>query len=304
MSIRFGSESFTIMEWNINHRVGSSGEAMPEWVIDVINEKSADIIILTECSQRVPNWLEIKKKLFSGKQYVVFESNNDQAGQNDVLIAVNKNKFKVIYSKTYYSGNINTPDYLEVKCKCIFNGPEFTIVGMRIHDRDVKRPKKMNAKEYKEYEKKLDERDSKRNQEFRCALDNLSNEEVVIIAGDFNNYKRGCTRTFRQNWCMEVLDEICTEKGFRRYTPYGSSMFQEHKDNDGDAFAQDHFIIKGIDEERISLLPYDRSFAGKDKTVYMYGNDFSIYNYEWREIEWAVPTPYPDHAILIAEITL
>lgn len=272
-------DSFRIMEWNINHRLGYSKETMPNWVINVIKEISADIVILTECSQRVPNWLDIKERLFADRRYVVFESNNDQAGQNDVLIAINKYRFNVMYSKAFYSGNLNTPDHLEVKVKTDgFKPCEFSVIGMRIH------PLKVS-----------DENDSQKNKAFRLVLDSLSNERNVIIGGDFNNYRRGCTRLLRKNWCMEVIDEICTEYGFQRYTPPGASIYQDFEDDNDNAFAEDHFIIKGF--ENVSVYPYDRSFTKKDQLVYLYGNDFTYYN-------WSVSDPCPDHAILIADIAI
>ena len=60
-----------------------------------LKANSSDIVILTECSSRVPNWSAVKNLLFSDEQYYVFESNNEQASQNDVLIAVKKSKLSI-----------------------------------------------------------------------------------------------------------------------------------------------------------------------------------------------------------------
>ena len=293
-------ESFKIMEWNINHRLGYSKEDMPGWVVDTIKDINADIIILTECCPRVPNWLTVKEKLFSNKQYLVFESQNWQGKQNDVLIAVKKEKFRVVHSKSFFSDSetLIQPDHLEVKCQSA-TGQEFIVTGMRIHALGIRRNREKES--WSEYATRVDEEDLKKKRELQLVLDNMSNEEIVIIGGDFNNYRRSCTRELRKNWCIEVIDEVCKEKGFRRYTPSGSSIFKDHTENVGNANAADHFIIKGIGEHNVSLQPYDRSFTRNDKKIYEWDKDFSLREFPPTR---AIPTPYPDHAILIANITL
>lgn len=47
-----------IIGWNINHRYGHSKAKMPKWVKKVIQNKKADIIVLTETSFKVSNWEE------------------------------------------------------------------------------------------------------------------------------------------------------------------------------------------------------------------------------------------------------
>ena len=51
--------------WNINHRLGYAKTNRPTWVKDVIQEKSADIIVLTETSFKVPNWEVMYRNLFN-----------------------------------------------------------------------------------------------------------------------------------------------------------------------------------------------------------------------------------------------
>ena len=144
---------------------------MPMWVTDVIINEKADIVILTECSNKVKNWPIIKNIAFNEQEYIVFESNNLQVKQNDVVIAVNKNKISVLYSKSHFSNNGSVPDHLEVKCICKETNKEFVVVGMRIHAGGIS--------------------DKGKETEFRMVLDGLKDEKIVIIAGDFNNNRRG-----------------------------------------------------------------------------------------------------------------
>lgn len=54
-----------IIEWNINHRAGQIVREMPEWVSEYIQEKHADIVVLTEVSFRIPNLEEQMKNMFN-----------------------------------------------------------------------------------------------------------------------------------------------------------------------------------------------------------------------------------------------
>lgn len=279
-------EAFKIMEWNINHRQGYSNINMPEWVATVIREENADadIIILTECSSNVPNWETIKNRMFADKKYFVFESFNNQGHQNDVLIAVKKDRFSVKCTKSYYSMSFATPDHLEVQCKTKA-GTEITVIGLRMHAY-----------------KPTDHNDEIKCDEFRTIIDSVKDKEIVIIGGDFNNYRRGCTW---RKWCLNRIDEICKKSGFIRYTPNGSSIYEDYTENSPNAFAEDHFIVKGA--HSVLVEPYNRSFVHKDTIIYRWGRDFQQYcgkDILGNNIYECVSDPYPDHAILAAEISI
>ena len=275
-------ESFKVLEWNINHRQGRSQKYMPEWVATVIREDYADtdIIILTECSSNIPNWDTIKKRIFEDKEYLVFESFNNQGHQNDVVIAVKKERFSVKDTRSHYSANPDTADHLEIKCKTKA-GTELTVIGMRIHS----------------YDKVTDANDEKKRIAFQSIINDVKNDNIVVIGGDLNNYRRGCQT---RKWCLRRIDEICQKNGFMRYTPHGSSIYKDYTEDDPYAFAEDHFIVKGV--ESVQLLPYDRSFVNKDKTIYRWGQDFQV-NFGGNNYGH-IDDPYPDHAILMAEITI
>lgn len=271
-----------IIEWNINQRLNYAKEDMPEWIADVIRQQEADIVILTECFQG-NNWGEIKKKAFNN-EYYVFTSNNFQSGNNDVAIAIKRETLGVIHSKSFLSANNDVPDHLEIKCKTK-DDKEFLVVGMRIHASISDREK---AKE------------------MMLILESVRDEKIVIIGGDFNNNRRGYNTD--KGWHIKELDKMIS-KHFKRYTPSGSSIFTERPFNDNSEFefAVDHFLIKGIDDDKITLEPYKRDFTEKDKKVYKWGRDFQVYlgkDKSKKNRYDSVNPPYPDHAILIAEIKI
>lgn len=270
-----------IMEWNINQRMNYSGRNMPHWIAKVINEKDADIIALTEV-YKGNNWENIKSD-FLNSNYALFETSNNSAGQNDIVIAININKINILYAKTYYPSEQGIPDYLEVKCKDKESNSEFVIACIRIHalvSDDVKC------------------------QELRHTMKVLKNESKVIVCGDFNNYRRGFVNN---NWCLSTVHRICRENDFVVKTPEGSSIYQEKPRDVNYEFPEDHFLIKGIKEEEFTLFPYDRDFVEKDKKIYKWGRDFQVYlgkDPSGKYIYDSVPTPFPDHAILECEVMI
>ena len=270
-----------IVEWNINQRINYSGVDMPSWISEVILEEKADIIALTEV-YRGNNWECIKKKSFNNN-YAVFESSNNSAGQNDIAIAINTKKLDIIYAKTFYSGTVGVPDYLEVKCKNKENGKEFVFVCTRIHASvgdDVKK------------------------KEFNYVIDASKNNDTVIICGDFNNYRRGF---INDKWCLKEIESICQSNNFEIKTPEGSSIYEENQNNIDYQFAEDHFLLKGIKEDEFTLLPYDRDFVEKDKKIYKWERNFQVYlgkDCTGKSMYDSVPAPYPDHAILKCEVEI
>lgn len=271
-----------IIVWNLNHRLGYGSTNMPEFVAETIREKKSDIIILTECCNRILNWQELKNKMFRSDPYLVFQSDNDQGQENDVMIAVNKDAVDVISSMSYFANGHTAPDHLQLVCKEKETKKEFVVAGIRIHsDRNLSNIDK--------------------NRQLELVLNNLSKYETAILAGDFNNYRRGFHDA---EWSLDAIDVLGEKYAFSRYTPDGSSIYKEYLNNDDYAFAEDHFLTKGVG---IDLKPYDRSFCDKDSSTYIWGHDFQKdygkdsggkFCYE------SIPTPFPDHAILEAEIQL
>lgn len=268
-----------IIEWNINHRFGYSRNKMPEWIKDVIQEKNADIIILTETSFKVPNWEEEYCKLFDRKEYYVFCSSNTDVGSNEVSIAVKKEHFKVNSFKSFLSEGHTYPDHLEIRCTHKATKKDLVIVGVRIHAMNISNQQKKS--------------------EFETVLESVKNDENVIISGDFNNYRRGF-KDKDNTWDLSEVKKISEKNGFYMYTPDGGSIYT---DNRGDySFPEDHIFTKGKSIE-LSCDNYDRDFVEKDKNVYKWGKDFQKYvgkdkngNIDNENVE----PPFPDHAILEA----
>lgn len=270
-----------IIEWNINHRFGYSNKKMATWIREVIQEKKADVIILTETSFMVPNWKEEYRNLFDRNDYYVFCSNNTDVGNNEVSIAVKKQYFEIEYFKSFLSEDHTYPDHLEIHCIHKNTKRNLVIIGMRIHAMKITNQQK--------------------NQEFKTVLKSVENDENVIIAGDFNNYKRG----FRdENWCINEVQRLASVYGFAMHTPKGGSVFQ---DNDGEcSFPEDHIFTKGH-IKLLKLYDYDRSFVEKDKKVYIWGKDFQKYIGKDRygnNLYNSIKAPFPDHAIIEADFEI
>ncbi len=264
-----------IMEWNINQRLNYAKRDIPKWIADIILENSADLIALTEV-YKGNNWEDIKNAAFASN-YAVFETNNAQVCQNDIVVAVNTNKLDVVYTKAYFPYKEGIPDYLEIKCKSKKTGKKFIFVCVRIHA-SVSDEVKIN--------------------ELSHVLESLINDDTVIICGDFNNNRRGFKESGR--WHLLKIDEMIKQYNFERKTPEGSSIFKESQGNLEYEFADDHFLLKGIDENDFNLMPYDRSFVRKDK-IYKWGSDFQVYlgkDINGKCIYESIPAPFPDHAIL------
>ncbi len=273
-----------IIEWNINQRLNFAGKDMPKWIADVIKERNAGIVALTEV-YKGNNWEEIKKEAFNCN-YAIFETSNGALGQNDIAIAVNTNMFDVIYEKAFLPYKKGIPDNLEVKLKSKDKGVDFLFECTRIH---------AFTSEEKYDTIKCDE--------LQFALESTSSEERVIVCGDFNNFRRGCPD---RKWNMNVLVEMCNENGFIVKTPAGASIYEVNENNTFMQFAEDHFLLKGIGE-KFELLPYYRDFTEKDKLVYKWGKDFQTLlgrDKRGNKIYDSIPCPYPDHAILEAIIDI
>lgn len=272
-----------IIEWNINQRLNYARKNMPEWIAEVIVKEEADIVVLTEV-YRGNNWEEIKKIAFE-PCYAVFETSNGTAAQNDVVIAINVRKLEALCAKTHYPDKKGIPDCLEVMCKDRESNKRFSVFGARIH---------------------ASVSDDVKMKELAYIIAKTGNSDTVIIAGDFNNNRRGFCENGR--WNLSKIDEMINPFGFKRKTPEGSSIYRESKGNDIEhEFAEDHFLIRGIEDIDFELLSYDREFVKNDEIIYKWGKDFQFYlgkDCNGRIMSEYVPASYPDHAILKAKVEI
>lgn len=271
-----------VIGWNINHRYGFSGSNMPTFVKEVVEEKKADIVVLTETSFKVPNWEKEYRDFFERKEYYVFCSNNMDVGNNDVIIAIKKKFFIIEYIKSFLSDGHRYPDHLEVHCVEKKTKKRIVIVGIRIHALGIT--------------------DGQKKEEFKAVLESIKDDENVLIVGDFNNYRRG----FENNdWCLNKLQELSGKHGFKMYTPSGGSIYE---DNDGPySFPEDHIFTKGKSIKICTLYDYDRTFVNKATGVYKWGTDFQRYlgkDENGENIYESIADPYPDHAIVEADFKI
>ena len=249
---------------------------MPEWVKKFIQSKKADIIVLTEVSTNIPNWSEELKKAFPDEQYHTFSSSNLIHYQNDIVIAIKKDKFDIGHSVSFPAKKRNIPDHLEVNCIEKTTKKIITIVGVRINSSA--------------------EPEQKRN-ELDLVLNSVRKKRNVIIAGDFNNFRRGY---YNKDWCLEILTSSMIKEGFRIITPEGGSIYEKASKFEYQ-FPEDHISFKG-DLALTKVYDYDRDFTSEDPSVYKWGKDFTRYigngKYEY------IDDPFPDHAIIEADIKL
>lgn len=273
-----------IIEWNINHRDGYSGQSMPEWVKIVVQNQKADIIILTETSFKVPNWHVEYCKLVNREEYYVFCSNNSQVGNNEVVMAIKKDIFDIEYVKSFFAKDHTYPDHLEVHCIHKETKIRLTIVGMRIHSNKIS--------------------DIEKQQEFKKVLEFLEKDENAIIAGDFNNYRRSYSSTDCA-WCLGKAKSLAEENNFKMFTPSGSSIYQDNKGDD--SFPEDHIFVKGNNIKMNKLYPYDRTFVENDTNIYKWGKDFQLYkgkDKNGKNLYDSISDPFPDHAIIKMDFTI
>ena len=271
-----------IIGWNINHRLGNKKIDMPKWVKKVIQNKKADIIVLTETSFKVSNWRDEYSNLVKRDEYYVFCSNNTDVGNNEVTIALKKDYFNVKYVRSFLSEDHSYPDHLEIHCIHKETKKKFVIIGMRIHAMNISDQQKKN--------------------EFCTVLKSVKDDENVIIVGDFNNYRRG----YKNNvWCLTEIGKLAQKEGFSIHTPNGGSIYQ---DNEGDfSFPEDHILLKGQSVKITKLYDYDRSFVDEEPGVYIFGKDFQKYRGKDRyrkNMYDNIEAPFPDHAIVEADFDI
>lgn len=100
-------------------------------------------------------------------------------------------------------------------------------------------------------------------------MKSVKNDENVIIAGDFNNYRRGY---HNDTWCLDAIGKLAQNDKFSIYTPDGGSIYE---DNYGEySFPEDHILIKGQSVKIENLYDYDRSFVDKEPNVYIWKKIF------------------------------
>lgn len=280
---------YKILEWNINQATNKNGmNLIPEFIVKELVKQNPDIVVLTEfCFCK--NAKEFLEKVFQQRNYDYFPktaTQNTINGQNEVLIAWRKELFECIPDgliSVETKKNNNNPNCVIIQLREKETGITFVVSGIRITMAKWI-DKKLNENEKK---KAYQEQANLRRKQMESIYRLLEPYPRVIIAGDFNNYRRG---TQLKNWNINELN--CSHKEYIVYRPLGQSIYEEEKGNKDFEFAEDHFIAKNC---VVKDYMYDRNFMDWDveKNVYKLGNNFP----NWNEI-----IGFPDHAILRGEL--
>ncbi len=261
---------FKIISWNINQRANyMKKDYIPPWVPEEINSLDADIAIITEF-YKVSDWEKLVSTLAS---YNTFVTENPA---NEVLIAIKK-KYPVESVQSWVSNYSDClPDYLEVNIKHKQN--IISVIGARIL--------------VDNYNYGIEDEVTKEMQCRRIQFDHILKKikilqqkgNHIVGAGDLNTGRRGNPN---KDWSMNVVEKELPSN-IKLYTPDGCS----HGLYKGDEFAgcPDHLFASSIME--VSNLSYNWEFAKTyEPNVYANGERTKM-----------IPNPYPDHAILVAEI--
>lgn len=281
------SRRYRIIEWNINQATDKYGiNIIPDFIINELVKQNPDLVVLTEF-RFCKNSDDFLRQAFEERNYDYFPkeaTHNTNNGQNEVLIAWRKELFECIQdgqSSVETTWENNHPNCVKVQLEEKINGSNFTVVGLRITMakricNDLGRSAKQKA---------LQEQANLRRCQMEYVYKLLEGCSRVLIAGDFNNYRRGSQL---KNWNINQLN--CMRKEYTVYTPSGQSICEEEKSDKDYEFAEDHFIAKKC---VIKDYIYDRGFMNQEKKVYRLGKNFP----DWNELNG-----FPDHAILCGDL--
>lgn len=259
-----------IFTWNINSATNRS-ISTPEFVGEEIERQDSDFLILTEFCKTKNHEEFIQKHLVdNGYGYIL---SNNLSKHNDILIAWKRDKYNAVNEEKGILTNETTPNFAYVVLKDS-SGFEFVLAGVRIT--------------IESYENRA--------KQYRFVLDSLKTFSRVVIGGDFNCLRRGTTE---QRWNISLLSEMSRQAEFKLITPNGQSIYAEKAINTAYEFAEDHFVVKGMD---LTNEIYDRSFTDRNSNIYLHGRNFSVYDFGLKRNIWSinVGSGIPDHAILSA----
>ncbi|NMD72837.1 endonuclease/exonuclease/phosphatase family protein [Bacillus sp. DNRA2] len=288
-------EQLTILEWNINLRtkkcnrdsknfnmkpVDAKDLVIPNFVSCVLNEKNVDIIILTEFL-KCDNWKEFISNL---AQYNVFV--NCDENDKGILIAVKKD---IGVTKVINNIPINdkgkAPHFLQVNLK--YKDKELMIIGTRICVGNGKK----------------EDFESRANQFMllKTHLSSLGKNNIVVI-GDFNNaYIRDDYKGYLQEpYNYDVIKDGFKDINLDIHTPENGFSHMGY-------LKEDHIIGSENIEITCSYKDdfIDEKILGQDifYNIYYQGHYYEKIN-DSNKKGIKIPSGYPDHNILFAEMKL
>lgn len=295
-----------LMVWNINQR--SSGKKIPPFVSELIMDSNADIVILTEfigAYKTNGENIKIFKDSLSEKYYTFCNEKRDmeRVKANGILIAVKKG-FAEITDAPEENLKINykekdQPNFLQLNI--FVDGKPISIIGTRIQV-----DKTLTESEFK-----------KRRQQVKSLVEHIVKlgNKNIIVAGDFNNAKihgaeeadylsvrdvysgKGRDKplvTF-DTYNYHIMKGVFVRAGFTVSTPSGEQyscgfkLDDKYKPSKG-YLKEDHIMTKNL---KVKNLKYCDDFIRNYKL-----------DVEWelKRDAYAIISPFPDHAILTAEV--
>lgn len=303
------------LELNINQR--SRENAIPEVVTAEIARLEPDVFVLNEC---LSGSSEERRKLIQGftdplsDEYYFFY-NVERAGRNGILIAVKKKiegKYNTVIIREVEkmdTTNTEQPNFLQIDMEA--NGKPLTIIGTRLRGGE-------KIENYREG--CLDRR-----KELAALIDHIDSldSENIIVAGDFNHgvirgdeskfyhgadgvregyhfTSKGEVNDLYDTHNYHLMKEDFRTMGMAVHTPSGKQFsygFQPVNDKDrtpdNGFFKIDHFVT--TNSLKVQNLKYCHQFMETHRE-----------DLKWKKDErgkWFINPPFPDHAILTADIS-
>lgn len=290
-----------VMTWNINQRSGKR-DNIRDFVIGEI--KKVDIAIITEFKRPQEKLKEFEKEL---DEYWLCYS--PATRHNEILIAVKKELTAEPIIEEWEKEDGDTPDFLQIYITV--NNKPLRIIGTRIRTGNNLRI------DYIERKQQLDN--------LICELNKTKNERL-LIGGDFNNSiirgaqdktyyevreeyhytSKGELSALYDTYNYHILKDGLIAAGLILHTPEGKqyscgfNLNGKTEEWDDGYLKNDHFAA--TENIKLSNVEYDKKFINP-KNGYTKPNVKTTLNSKgyW---ETEICPPYPDHAILTADLKL
>jgi endonuclease/exonuclease/phosphatase family metal-dependent hydrolase len=314
--------------WNINQQ--SSGQGIPRFVSEVIMESNADIVVLTEFisaahKENIGKFIENLSEKYDSRYN---EDRDKERRANGILIAVKKGFAEIISPAierlvTHFSEQ-DQPNFLQAEI--VVDGKPITIIGTRIQIDCKKSQSKSQEIRREEY--------NERRAQLLSLIEHINalENKNILIAGDFNNtcihgkringklmpgeeekkysevrkYYRGKDLTEQldtfDTYNYHIMKDDFVNNEMTVFTPKGEQYSHDFKFNDkkeilSDGYLkEDHIITKNL---KVSNLKYCHSFIENHKNEIVWEQKW---NRRKRGCEYIIDCPYPDHAILTADV--
>lgn len=293
--------------WNINQQ--SSVQEIPRFVSKVIMESNADIVVLTEfiSAAHKENIGEFIESLSEKYDFRYNEDRDKERRANGILIAVKKGFAEInspaIERLVAHFSKQDQPNFLQVEI--VVDGRPITIIGTRIQIDCKKSQSKLQEVRREEFKE--------RRVQLLSLIEHINTlkNKNIIVAGDFNHArilgdeiaawsdddvkKSYFGKDTYDTYNFHMMKDDFTNIGVAVFTPEGkqySCGFELHGDKPNNGYLkEDHIVTRNLN---VRNLKYCHSFIEN----YLLDKEW---NKNWKG-KYAIVPPYPDHAILTADV--